>query len=101
MRQAGRETGRTGINDASLYPGYLLDFVKLVERFDRGQGVDVESLDLVADLHQYGVVELEHRQLHVLRRSVFGGFHDRRRRFLSAVLDAQTGHDFVVAVNKL
>ena len=61
-------TSSIALSDTS----YLLDFVELVQRLDRGQRVDVEALDLVADLHQHGIVELEHRQLHVLRPGALG-----------------------------
>ena len=41
-------TSSIALSDTS----YLLDFVELVQRLDRGQRVDVEALDLIADLHE-------------------------------------------------
>ena len=43
---------------------YFFDLVELVQRFERRERVDVESLDFVADLLEYRIVQLEHRQLH-------------------------------------
>ena len=87
-------TSSIALSDTS----YLLDFVELVQRLDRGQRVDVEALDLVADLHQHGIVELEHRQLHVLRPGALGGLlHGLRRGFAAPLLEAAARHDLVVA----
>ena len=47
------------------YACYLFDFVEFVKRLDGCQRIDVQPLDLVADLHQHRIVQLEHRQLHV------------------------------------
>ena len=51
-----------------LFPcEYSLDAVEFVEGFDGRQAVDVQTEDLVADLAEYGVIELEEGELHVVR----------------------------------
>ena len=61
--------------------GYFLDFAQLVQCFERRKRVDVESLDLVADLLEDRVVELEHAELDAAA-AVLGD----RRGLLAAVL---------------
>lgn len=82
--------------------GYLFDFIEFVERLDRRQRIDVEAFDLIPDLHQHGIVQLKHRQLHVLGTGTLGGFlHGLRRGLTPPLLKTAARHDLVAAVDQL
>ena len=54
------------IRGGSLAGEDSFDAVEFVQGFDRGEAVDVETEDLVANLAEHGIVELEETQLHVV-----------------------------------
>ena len=56
-RRKASGTCSSDTSDASDF----LNLAQLVERLERRQRIDVDTLDLVPNLHQHGIVELEHR----------------------------------------
>jgi|GEM_PF-1190391 len=54
-KASGRYSSDT--SDASDF----LNLAQLVERLERRQRIDIDTLDLIPNLHQHGIVELEHR----------------------------------------
>lgn len=56
---AGKQSG--SYSSDTSYTGYFLYLAQLVERFERRERINVDTLDLVPNLHQHGIVELEHR----------------------------------------
>ena len=56
-RRKASGTCSSDTSDASDF----LNLAQLVERLERRQRIDVDTLDLIPNLHQHGIVELEHR----------------------------------------